>query len=185
MSNLIFVYGSLKRGYRNWKHILKDRALFVGEALSEDANYAMYDAEAFPKVVVDNLDGHGVAGELFQVDDEVLARCDRLEGNPVFYRREERRFMILESGEIVTAWIYLCQHRVDPEDRMEPVQGNLQWDKYEAPQDDVMSVNEIVDLLREQASLRDPGNDVAGVLSDAADRIELEVLELEGFTTSE
>ena len=116
MSNhLIFVYGSLKRGFHN--HSWLDNVAYCGDGMTKDSNLIMSDAGAYPIVYsrdlhnVDGADdwagyyGH-VSGELYIVDSATLANLDRLEGHPTFYRR--RKVDILRSGQrTVPAWMYM------------------------------------------------------------------------------
>eukprot|EP00735_Rhodelphis_limneticus_P002299 TRINITY_DN13115_c0_g1::TRINITY_DN13115_c0_g1_i1::g.10682::m.10682 TRINITY_DN13115_c0_g1::TRINITY_DN13115_c0_g1_i1::g.10682 ORF type:complete len:179 (-),score=21.37,sp/Q9M8T3/Y2910_ARATH/43.16/1e-16,AIG2/PF06094.7/8.9e-16,AIG2_2/PF13772.1/0.015 TRINITY_DN13115_c0_g1_i1:128-625(-) len=87
--HLIFVYGTLKRGYPNYCLLENDGSKFLGTATT---------VEKFPLVVARDIyapclldipgEGFNVKGELFAVNDEVLADLDRLEGVAVdFYRR--------------------------------------------------------------------------------------------------
>jgi gamma-glutamylcyclotransferase (GGCT)/AIG2-like uncharacterized protein YtfP len=103
----IFVYGTLKRGYGNWERLLKDRAEFLGEAVSIDKTYAMW-LTGFP-LLADTRNGSGsyVVGELFEVSDEVLSDLDRLEGHPGWYCREPRRFFNQATGRLALAQVYL------------------------------------------------------------------------------
>lgn len=104
--DLVFVYGTLKRGHGNHRVMQQAGGEFVGEALT---------AEKFP-LVVDGLpylldrsgEGHHVQGELYRVTDpEGWIRLDRLEGHPRFYRR---RVIACEvGGASVEAWTYFLQ----------------------------------------------------------------------------
>jgi gamma-glutamylaminecyclotransferase len=93
MSHLVFVYGSLKRGYQNYA-ILRDSA-FVGPSFIYGP-YKMVSLGAFPGVVKIPFNEtswrqepwHYVAGELYKVDDLTLERLDILESNGSFYQRE-------------------------------------------------------------------------------------------------
>ena len=108
MHNL-FVYGTLKRGYGN-NRLLK-RAEILGTATSIGKYHLL--AGGFP-FMIDSLDqdeGARVRGEIYRVNEEELARCDRLEGHPRFYMRELRAFK-LSDGTLLEAWVYLWQsHR--------------------------------------------------------------------------
>jgi gamma-glutamylcyclotransferase (GGCT)/AIG2-like uncharacterized protein YtfP len=122
----VFVYGTLKRGYGNWGALLKDRSVFLGEAVSVGANYIMLNG-GFPRVL-DSANGHPIFGELFEVDRAVLKRLDRLEGHPHWYRRCRRKFRTAD-GSKHQAWVYIMQ----PERtlmafaRVKPVRGTLAW----------------------------------------------------------
>lgn len=92
---LVFVYGTLKRGHGN-HHWLGD-APFLGEAVLPDV--VLHDLGPFPMAVP----GEGVVrGEVYGVDADGLARLDRLEGYPRLY---DRRPLLLADGR--RAWVYL------------------------------------------------------------------------------
>lgn len=83
--HLIFVYGTLKEGYGN-NHLLRTGgAKKIANARTEK-KYTLMDFGGFP-----GMYNHGenvcVTGELWEVDDATLARCDLLEGHPSFYKR--------------------------------------------------------------------------------------------------
>lgn len=128
--NLVFVFGTLKRGYTNYERLLK-RAKFIGPALSVDNNYIMQDV-GFPTLwqqeKIGVLSGR-VKGEVFALTDQQLRSCDWLEGNGRMYTREQRLFEVLgKSGGEVTAWVYLWNLQRD-NDPVEPVGGVLVWDQ--------------------------------------------------------
>lgn len=80
----VFVYGTLRMGEYN-SPLLGDARL-IGDFKSA-AKYTMYDINGgFPAII-----GGGstqIVGEVYEVDDATLARLDRLEGHPNFYRRD-------------------------------------------------------------------------------------------------
>jgi gamma-glutamylcyclotransferase (GGCT)/AIG2-like uncharacterized protein YtfP len=84
MNHFVFVYGSLKRGHYN--HALLAAARFVCDAKTAP-EYRLFDAGYYPAMVEDRA-GISIQGEVFEVDDPMLARLDRLEGHPDYYRRE-------------------------------------------------------------------------------------------------
>jgi gamma-glutamylcyclotransferase (GGCT)/AIG2-like uncharacterized protein YtfP len=120
----LFVYGTLKRGYGN-NHRLLQNAHFQGEAISV-GNYKLLNTG----VPLLNDDEHGapVRGELYQVNDVELMRCDQLEGHPHDYERKERDFT-LADGTRVTAWVYLWSGRKKFAARLQqPAEdGVLEW----------------------------------------------------------
>lgn len=86
MSTLLFVYGTLKRGCSNHRH-LADQT-YVGEARTPPG-FRLYDLGGYPGIVAEPADREGVAGEVWSVDDAALARLDRFEGvHEGLYRRE-------------------------------------------------------------------------------------------------
>jgi gamma-glutamylcyclotransferase (GGCT)/AIG2-like uncharacterized protein YtfP len=86
----LFVYGTLKRGCRN--HGTLRGAEFAGEAVTEPA-YLMVNCGAYPGLVRagNGQAGVTVRGELYHVDEELLAKLDRFEDVPNEYVRETIR----------------------------------------------------------------------------------------------
>jgi gamma-glutamylaminecyclotransferase len=75
--NLIFVYGTLKRGGSN--HAFLRRQNYVGDARTAPG-YVLYSLGDYPGMVRAPGDTAGVTGELWSIDDDCLAELDRLEG---------------------------------------------------------------------------------------------------------
>lgn len=124
----IFVYGTLKRGYNNYSRLLRN-ADFLGEAISVDKDFQMVSGGVpFLAKTGNSHDGHAVKGELFYVTNEQFAACDRLEGHPRFYCREEHNFK-LANGNEVKAWVYLCPSRVRDGtcNLVKPTNGVIEW----------------------------------------------------------
>lgn len=48
-----------------------------------------------------------VAGEIYEVDDNMLKNLDILEDYPAWYIREKRNFQL--SSGLITAWVYLLK----------------------------------------------------------------------------
>jgi gamma-glutamylaminecyclotransferase len=99
----VFVYGSLKRGRYNNDLLRESR--FIGERNTHDETWIMRSLGGFPGVVKEH---HGalsasICGELYEVDDNTLARLDRLEGNGHFYNRE----LVRLRDESEPAWMYV------------------------------------------------------------------------------
>ena len=105
--HLIFVYGTLKRGWGN-NVIIHDQE-FLGNAITCDSKFQMYSLGGYPGVVAGEEYIHG---EVWSVDDVAFARCDRLEGNPTFYKRKQIKVFIRDSNDVTTCrkvWIYIYQ----------------------------------------------------------------------------
>src|ERR1017187_9010529 len=84
---LVFVYGTLKRGF---------------------ANHHFLEGQAFVGVVRKGDDIEGVSGEVWSVGDEGLARMDLLECTAEgLYRREAVPLAAPFSEQRVEAYIYL------------------------------------------------------------------------------
>ncbi len=77
---LLFVYGSLKRGQAN--HAQLQGARFVGAARTL-AQYALRSIDGYPALVPGNL---AVLGELYRIATLDLAQLDEFEGDG--YRRQ-------------------------------------------------------------------------------------------------
>ena len=97
MQHLLFVYGTLRQGGSNQAFLEKSEFLGQHETLPE---YALYDLGAYPAVIAGH---HRIVGEVYLIDDETLARIDKLEDVPIEYRREQ-----IETP-FGLAWIYLYQ----------------------------------------------------------------------------
>ena len=99
----IFVYGTLKQDWGN--HLIINDQKYIGVAESIKPEWQMYSLGGFPAILAGDK---RITGELYEVDDEAFARCDRLEGHPTLYKREQRQFVDLE-GNVHTAWVYIYQ----------------------------------------------------------------------------
>jgi len=96
---LVFVYGTLKRGEQN--HHWLEGASWQGEA--ELNGVLLHDLGPFPMAVI----GEGlVRGEVYAIDAAALVRLDRLEGFPRLY---DRQLLSLSDGR--QAWVYLGRPR--------------------------------------------------------------------------
>jgi len=113
--DLVFVYGSLKRGFRN--HRLLAAGEFVGAGLTEP-RYRLINLGPYPAMIEASQlrpadEPLSVTGELYRIDQATLENLDRLEDEGVLYRRIVVPIMSLEGGacdqRVVThrAWTYL------------------------------------------------------------------------------
>ena len=100
----VFVYGSLLRG--GWNHHLLEDAAFVGDARTARL-YTMHSLGRFPGVT--DVPFSPIYGEVYDVDDETLARLDMLEGHPRFYQR--RVVLVLVGRTPFFAYTYLLLQR--------------------------------------------------------------------------
>jgi gamma-glutamylcyclotransferase (GGCT)/AIG2-like uncharacterized protein YtfP len=110
--SLIFVYGTLKRGGTN-HHCLADQK-FVGEARTA-AGFCLYNVGSFPGMVHRADDHDGVAGEVWEVSAECLAKLDELEDVAHgMYRREKVPMAPPWDQGPVETYIYLRSVRTLP-----------------------------------------------------------------------
>lgn len=101
---LVFVYGSLKRGFGN--HGLLEHSKYVGITETVYHNFRMHPLlGSFPAVTACIDDGFAIMGELYEVDLPTLKRLDMLEGNGSLYIR--RLVSVFSGNDIVEAWMYL------------------------------------------------------------------------------
>lgn len=99
---LVFVYGTLKRGQPNHHQLAGSH--FCGEA--ELPGLALYDLGPFPMAIASGDPSHCLQGELYAVHDTQLAALDRFEGAPRLYQRQSHP---LPDGRSV--WVYVGQPR--------------------------------------------------------------------------
>ena len=78
----IFTYGTLLAGEPNHRVLRGSRC--VGPARTPP-RFKLVDLGSFPGMLAEG--NTAVLGELYEVDDDVLAALDRLEGHPRFYLR--------------------------------------------------------------------------------------------------
>jgi gamma-glutamylcyclotransferase (GGCT)/AIG2-like uncharacterized protein YtfP len=99
--NRVFVYGTLKRGQRNY-HFLQE-AEFVDHFVTE-SRYSMYAFEGYPAVCVEGR--HAIHGEIYRVSDQQFRLLDELEWYPHFYQRIE---IPTRHGD---AWMYIVRREL-------------------------------------------------------------------------
>jgi len=105
----IFVYGTLKEGYRN--HYLLEDSEFVCEATTKD-RYPMINMEIdFPYLIDKVGTGHHIKGEVYKIDTKTLIMLDVLEGYPEHYNREN--ITVVNSGIELKTMVYFLNEEVD------------------------------------------------------------------------
>ena len=123
---LLFVYGTLKRGYSN--HALLAAAHFVGEAVTIEKygfylgpdEYAPGEPE-IPFLLANPKTGDAavqVRGELWEVDSITLTQLDELEGHPDWYHRKKINVRT-DSGKTISAYTYLLPEA--PKGLLQPI----------------------------------------------------------------
>lgn len=100
----VAVYGSLRKGHGNYEHLLKEEK-FIGQFETEPL-YTLLDLGSFPGLIKNG--GTSVVMEVFDIDEKILKRLDRLEG---YYGVNEKKNMYdrekIESPfGIVTIYFY-------------------------------------------------------------------------------
>jgi gamma-glutamylaminecyclotransferase len=118
-THLVLVYGTLMKDNPN-NHVIVGRkgsdAVLLGEAYTLQKFFM--SGGGFPRVSRKVLRDFPasvkasdycsqVSGELWRVNDESLTNCDRLEGHPTFYRREQVPVVMKTSRARHLAWMYI------------------------------------------------------------------------------
>lgn len=120
ITDLVFVYGTLKRGGRN--HRLLSGAEFVGLARTE-RKYRLIDCGPYPALIEHAAEPLEITGELYRISaslqPSLLPALDELEDEGVLYRRIVVPVTPLvdadDSGAIspASAFTYLWLGRID------------------------------------------------------------------------
>lgn len=120
---LLFVYGTLRRGEPNQRQM--GHARFV-RAASTGPRYELVDLGGYPALLEDG--DTPISGELYEVDDALLASLDRFEDVPELY---ERKPVVLEDGEVLCVEVLAY---VMPRERARgaPRIANGDWQAYRA-----------------------------------------------------
>ena len=113
----VFVYGTLKVGFSNYRRLLADKDI---KHISAWTYGKLYDLGAFPAMSVEDSDGSAregdgkVYGDLLEfTDPEILGMIDRLEGYSN-HRNAKRNFynrvvkmIYFENNSSTTAYVYV------------------------------------------------------------------------------
>lgn len=114
--HLVFVYGTLKMNEGN-NYLLVD-AEFEGFATTRRKflllNSSPYSQGGFPYLIDENDEIpypgsryiQHIQGEVYEVNDDTLARLDQLEGHPNWYERQ-REIVRMDDGITREVWIYI------------------------------------------------------------------------------
>lgn len=76
---IVFVYGSLKKGYYNHHYLSGSK--YLGEAILND--YGLIDLGRYPGIIAQK--GCDVEGELYEINAETKAKIDELEEEGSLY----------------------------------------------------------------------------------------------------
>jgi len=115
--NLLFVYGSLKRGFDN-HHILKD-ATYIKEVKTLQSYSMFVETHGQYPYLLKNRPFHQIEGELYEIEsDELWDRIDEFEGVPDYYSRET--IMVVADGEHYQAQAYFFVEEKIPQ-KQEPL----------------------------------------------------------------
>jgi gamma-glutamylaminecyclotransferase len=113
-NHLIFVYGTLKEGYRNHTRFLVNQPR-VGTGRTNRRFHVT--CVGFPIAYERGPHPLQVDGEVYLVDDKILVSLDRLEGVPHLYQRTTVKIN-LDEGYQLNVWMYTKRPRLT-----DPMQG--------------------------------------------------------------
>lgn len=107
MKHIVFVYGTLKRGYGNNRLLIGSN--FVTEATTKEKYPLVVHGIPFLNDVPGK--GHRVSGEIWEVNDLTLFKLDQLEGHGRgFYERRKITVVRDDTQEEINAWVYfICR----------------------------------------------------------------------------
>ncbi|CAG9813780.1 unnamed protein product [Phaedon cochleariae] len=112
--HMVFVYGTLKKGEPNHSWFSKNAGGFykyLADAKTTE-KYPLIIATKYniPFILESPGNGTNVIGELYEVDDKVMADLDILEDHPNFYRRKLYDVLTLNGQNTTSkAWIYMIE----------------------------------------------------------------------------
>ena len=106
-TDFVFVYGSLKRGYRLFSQYLEETA-FIGKATLEGYTLHKVDNAWYPGI----KKGAGkVKGEVFKIGPDNLKQLDLVEGEGQLYDRITAEVVLENLGETLTAYVYIFKKK--------------------------------------------------------------------------
>ena len=104
-THLVFVYGTLRKGYGNNALLTGCDCLGVFE--TTEKSFKMFTG-SFP--IVTPTGAGAIRGELYEISDRVFRNLDMLEGYPRFYDRKKVR--VKDEENTTEAWMYI--HHEEP-----------------------------------------------------------------------
>lgn len=117
----VMVYGTLKKGHCN--HILLKDATFLGYD-SITGPVKLYDLGTIPAAVETPGVTNTIKGEVYAINEEILAGLDLMEGHPTLYKRIKARTDVGTHR----VWVYHCQAAVD---KYNPTEIKSIWRPFE------------------------------------------------------
>lgn len=118
---LVFVYGTLRRGDARSMTIRFPTSTFVADA---KVNGSLYDFGAYPGLLLDDSTAL-VTGEVYEVDDETLTQLDEFEATSAYVRKAVAA--VVPDGR-KTCWIYVP--KTDPDFSRYPMITSGDWLRY-------------------------------------------------------
>ncbi len=113
MSDLLFVYGTLRKGNQNaMAKYLAENAEFITDGWFQGR---MYQVSYYPGVVASDNPSHRVHGEIYRLKDsqsmlkvlDEYEECGANHAQPTEYQRTKTCIQTLDGGILEPVWIYL------------------------------------------------------------------------------
>ncbi|SHH47673.1 gamma-glutamylcyclotransferase family protein [Bradyrhizobium erythrophlei] len=113
--HLLFVYGTLKKGFNRHGLLLQKKPLFVGDGWTVAPWFNMeYTKGKNPYPIVlktDFINGGKIHGEVYLVPPETIVQCDFYESNGTYYNRMKTAIDITNANNptiplTIGCWIY-------------------------------------------------------------------------------
>jgi gamma-glutamylaminecyclotransferase len=117
MTHKVFVYGTLRQGFRNHWHLDWPGVQCLGMARTQDPfilALLMGDVPALYRENPEGSSGTSVLGEVYQVPTTVLLQLDQLERHPNWYCREEAPVFLGGQDSPFMAWCYFMPGQPRP-----------------------------------------------------------------------
>jgi len=122
LTELIFVYGTLRRGYSRNVALQSVGAEYLGRGTIQGD---LFDLEDFPGARSTAKASSCIAGEIYRLPDpsQALSVLDEIEGlrpaaPELSLFRREMNTVTLENGQETTAWVYWLNHSTGPRRRI-------------------------------------------------------------------
>jgi len=126
VSQLIFVYGSLKQGFHNHRVMQAANAVLLSKAQSKDRAFSLFSLGAFPALDLakDDETPFKIEGELYEVPKEGVPIIDRLESG---YNKGKILINAGEHGLVEADVYYLRPHRAPRVFPMNRNSESVEW----------------------------------------------------------
>ena len=101
---LIFVYGTLKKGFRN--NYLLSTSKYIGKGITKD-KFGLYKSICgnYP-FAIESIKDTNIEGEIYEIASETEFQLDILEGFPTLYLKKKIK-ILCENGDESEATTYL------------------------------------------------------------------------------
>ena len=112
--DILFVYGSLKKGFDNHNLLAKD-ATYIGKAITVD-KYGMFGDSFgnYPYLIPTPI--MQIHGELYHIKSKDLwKKLDEFEGAPKYYDRQ--KILVTTDDTIQSAFVYIQPHTNAPKNQ--------------------------------------------------------------------